>query len=108
MGVAHKVQVTTKSQSSQDNTVTVWTSDGSGTYELAELDEDENDGGLTRVDGGTSIKIFLDSDYWHMLQESKIKDILKKYSNFVQFPIYLNGEKVNTVQAVWSMHPREV
>mmetsp|Transcript_27022 Transcript_27022/g.64543 ORF Transcript_27022/g.64543 Transcript_27022/m.64543 type:complete len:895 (+) Transcript_27022:93-2777(+) len=113
--VAHKVQVTTKSQRSIDgeggddsnNRATVWTSDGTGTYELAELDESEGDSGL-RVDRGTTIKIFLDSDYWGMLQESRIKDILKKYSNFVQFPIYLNGEKVNTIQAVWSMDPKEV
>ena len=111
--VAHKVQVTTKSQKSIDDDgghnskATVWTSDGTGTYELAELDESDEDGGL-RVDRGTSIKIFLDSDYWGMLQESKIKDILTKYSNFVQFSIYLNGELVNTIQAVWSMDPKEV
>jgi HSP90 family molecular chaperone len=43
-----------------------------------------------------------------MLQESRIKQILTKYSNFVQFPIYLNGELVNTVQAVWSKDPKEV
>mmetsp|Transcript_27019 Transcript_27019/g.64527 ORF Transcript_27019/g.64527 Transcript_27019/m.64527 type:complete len:864 (+) Transcript_27019:93-2684(+) len=112
--VAHKVQVTTKSQRAMDaeggsgdnNKATVWTSDGTGTYELAELDESEEDG--LRVDRGTTIKIFLDSDYWGMLQESRIKDILTKYSNFVQFPIYLNGDLVNTVQAVWSMDPKEV
>jgi HSP90 family molecular chaperone len=105
--VAHKVEVTTKSQiSKDDNKVTVWTSDGTGTYELAELDEAENDG--LRIDRGTSIKIFLDSDYWHLLSEPKIKETLQKYSNFVQFPIYLNGSLVNTIQAVWSMDPKEV
>ena len=115
--VAHKVQVTTKSQKSieddagNNSKATVWTSDGTGTYELAELDEssdEEDEGGGLRVNRGTTIKIYLDSDYWGMLQESKIKDILKKYSNFVQFPIYLNGELVNTIQAVWSMDPKEV
>jgi HSP90 family molecular chaperone len=30
-------------------------------------------------------------------------DIILKYSNFVGFPIYLNGEKVNTVQPLWTM-----
>ena len=98
--VAHKVEVTT--QPATGGSATVWTSDGTGTYDLSELDED------IRQDRGTSIKIYLDSDYWGLLQESKIQEILKKYSNFVQFPIYLNGNRVNTVQAVWGMDPREV
>lgn len=105
--VAHKVQVTTRSQvAEKDDKVTVWTSDGTGTYELAELDPQDNQD--LRVDRGTTVKIFLDSDYWHLLQESRIRDILQKYSNFVQFPIYLNGSLVNTVQAVWSQDPKEV
>lgn len=98
--VAHKVEVTT--QPARGGPATVWTSDGTGTYEISELDEE------IRQDRGTSIKIFLDSNYWSLLQESKIKNILTKYSNFVQFPIYINGNRVNTVQAVWSMDPREV
>ena len=99
--VAHKVQVTT--QSAKGGPVTVWTSKGTGTYELSELDDPE-----ARVDRGTQVKIYLDSDYWGMLQESKIQTILQTYSNFVPFPIYLNGSRVNTVQAVWAMDPREV
>eukprot|EP00980_Cylindrotheca_fusiformis_P031631 scaffold26716_cov137-Cylindrotheca_fusiformis.AAC.6 len=98
--VAHKVEVTT--QPATGGPATVWTSDGTGTYDISELDED------VRQDRGTSIKIYLDSDYWHLLQENKIKDILTKYSNFVQFPIFVNGNRVNTVQAVWSMDPKEV
>jgi len=98
--VAHKVEVTT--QPATGGPATVWTSDGTGTYEISALDED------IRQDRGTSIKIFLDSNYWSLLQESKIQEILTKYSNFVQFPIYINGNRVNTVQAVWAMDPREV
>jgi len=98
--VAHKVQVTTRP--AQGGPAWVWTSDGTGTYDLEELDEE------VRQDRGTSIKIYLDSDHWNLLHESKIKEILQKYSNFVQYPVLLNGERVNTVQAVWGMDPREV
>ncbi len=28
-------------------------------------------------------------------------DIIKKYSNFVGFPIEVNGERVNTIRAIW-------
>jgi len=31
----------------------------------------------------------------------RIKEILEKYSNFVSFPINLNGEKINKVEALW-------
>jgi HSP90 family molecular chaperone len=98
--IAHKVEVTT--QPAAGGPATVWTSEGIGTYELAELDEE------VRQNRGTTLKIYLDSNFWHLLSEAKIQEILKKYSNFVQFPIYLNGNLVNTVQAVWSMDPREV
>jgi TNF receptor-associated protein 1 len=98
--VAHKVEVIT--QPATGGPATVWTSDGTGTYEISELDED------IRQDRGTSVKIYLKSDYWYLVQENKIQEILTKYSNFVQFPIFVNGKRVNTVQAVWSMDPREV
>ena len=40
--------------------------------------------------------------------EKKVEDILKKYSNFVSFPIYLNGNRLNTVNAIWSNEPKDV
>ena len=30
-----------------------------------------------------------------------MKEILRRYSSFVPFPINLNGEQTNTVQAIW-------
>ena len=32
----------------------------------------------------------------------RLKDIIKKYSSFVAFPIKLDGEVVNTVSAIWT------
>jgi len=32
--------------------------------------------------------------------------ILRKYSNFVGFPILLNGDKLNTIQPLWTL-PKE-
>lgn len=99
--IANKVQVRSRTANSQQP-ATVWTSEGTGTFDVATLPDD------VRQDRGTSIIIHLDSDYWHYCDETKIKEILNKYSNFVQFPILLNGLRVNTVQAVWSMDPKEV
>jgi HSP90 family molecular chaperone len=34
--------------------------------------------------------------------------IIKKYSAFVAFPVKVNGETVNTVQAIWAMEKTAV
>ncbi len=39
---------------------------------------------------------------------ARIKQILAKYSNFVGFPIHLNGERVNTVEALWLKNKSDV
>ncbi|VEU39640.1 unnamed protein product [Pseudo-nitzschia multistriata] len=109
--VADSVAVTSKPATvtdGEDHTVSVWTSEGIGSYELAEIDDSDEGGNTQRFDRGTTVKLFLKEDYWGLLSESKIKDVLNKYSNFVRFPIYVNGDRVNTVEAVWARDPREV
>ena len=106
--VADSVTVTSRPATSlegSDSNVTMWTSDGTGTYELAEVDDSKSS---QRYDRGTTVKLFLKEDYWGLLSETKVKDVLTKYSNFVRFPIFVNGERVNTVEAVWARDPREV
>ncbi|MEQ2203337.1 hypothetical protein XENOCAPTIV_028742, partial [Xenoophorus captivus] len=34
--------------------------------------------------------------------------VVTKYSNFVSFPIFLNGRRLNTLQALWMMEPKEI
>ena len=40
--------------------------------------------------------------------ETIVRDIVKKYSNFVGTDVLLNGDKINTLQPVWLMDPKEV
>uniref|UniRef100_A0A673NBP6 Histidine kinase/HSP90-like ATPase domain-containing protein n=1 Tax=Sinocyclocheilus rhinocerous TaxID=307959 RepID=A0A673NBP6_9TELE len=35
-------------------------------------------------------------------------EVVTKYSNFVSFPIFLNGRRLNTLQALWMMEPRDL
>ena len=77
----------------------VWTSDGSGTYEIEESD------GQRR---GTKIVIELKDDCAEFSQEWKVKEILERYSAFVSFPINLNGKRINTVQALWLRGKNEI
>lgn len=71
-----------------------WTSDGDGSYEISEA------AGVTR---GTKVVIRLRESCREFSNPIAVKDILMRYSQFVQFPITLNGKQVNTVQAIWAM-----
>ncbi len=76
-----------------------WVSDGSGEYTITKMDD------LPR---GTSITLSLKDDAREYEEEETVKNTIKKYSNFVSFPINVGEEKVNTVEAVWLKSPSEV
>ncbi len=77
----------------------IWTSDGSGNYEVETTD------GQRR---GCKIVIELKDDATEFCIESKVKNIIQRYSSFVNFPVNLNGEKLNTVQAIWTKNKSEI
>jgi molecular chaperone HtpG len=76
-----------------------WSSDGSGSYTLTP------EQGLRR---GTKIIVELKEDAHEFADETKIKQIITQYSNFVPFPIKVKGETVNTVQALWKRNKTEI
>uniref|UniRef100_A0A8D1X674 Heat shock protein 75 kDa, mitochondrial n=1 Tax=Sus scrofa TaxID=9823 RepID=A0A8D1X674_PIG len=76
-----------------------WLSDGSGVFEIAEA---------AGVRTGTKIIIHLKADSREFAHEARVRDVVTKYSNFVSFPLYLNGRRLNTLQAVWMMDPKDV
>merc|ERR1719183_3267269 len=82
--VAEKVTVISKSI--DDSTQWRWESDAGGTFTIVE-DEGEP---LTR---GTKIILSLKSDNLEFAEEKKIKDLIKKHSEFISFPIELHVEK---------------
>lgn len=96
--VAKHVEVFTKSHAPGSKGY-MWTSDGSGSYEIAEAD------GVAR---GTKIIIHLKSDCRRFSLKTGVEEIIKKYSNFVGFPIFLNGVCINTVQPLWTLDPKQV
>lgn len=70
----------------------MWKSKGEGTYTIEEIE---------KKDRGTKISFKLKDTAKEFAEEYKIKEIINKYSNFADFPIYLKKEKVNTVSALW-------
>ena len=49
---------------------------------------------------GSRIIMTLKEDAKDYADPEKIKEVIKKYSNFVSFPIRVNGDPVNTVSAI--------
>ena len=45
---------------------------------------------------------------WNFSQPWEVEAILKKFSLFITYPIKLNGEVINSMQAVWYRDKREV
>ena len=77
----------------------VWESDGGGSYTIEESE------GQRR---GCKIVIELKDECAEFSQAARIEAVLRRYSSFVQFPINLNGKRVNTVQALWLRNKAEI
>ncbi len=69
-----------------------WSSDGSGAYEIEKVEGERR---------GTRIVISLKEEYKDFAKKTRLEEIIKKYSAFVQFPVMIEGEKLNTVGAIW-------
>lgn len=77
----------------------LWKSDGEGSYTIEESSKESR---------GTKISFKLKESASEFASEDRIKEIINKYSNFADFPIYLGEEKVNTVEALWRKNEADV
>jgi len=82
--VAEKVTVISKCNS--DETYK-WESNAGGTFSINPVEESEN---MTR---GTKIILQLKEDQQEFIEERRVKDLIKKHSEFIGFPIELMVEK---------------
>lgn len=96
--VADKLEVYTRS-SKKGSPGYKWTYDGSDKYEIVEAEG---------VSVGTKIVIHLKADSREYSDETRVKEVIKKYSNFVGSPIFVNGHRANQIQPLWLMDPKEV
>merc|ERR1712054_6896 len=87
--VADKVQVTSKHNDDEQH---IWESTADATFSVA---ADPRGDTLGR---GTEIKLFLKEDASEFLEQSKLEDLVKRYSEFITFPIYLHKSKTETVE----------
>eukprot|EP01041_Mallomonas_annulata_P002154 gene2154-4192_t len=99
--VANDVTVESKPSISttQEDGGFVWKSDGSGEYTVAPVSDSQT---------GSKITLHLKEDCAEYSNPTRIKEIIQRYSNFVSFPIKVDGANVNTVSAIWLQDKRTV
>ncbi|KAL3151813.1 heat shock protein 90-associated [Trebouxia sp. C0009 RCD-2024] len=81
--VAEKVTVITKHN---DDEQYIWESQAGGSFTIARHDEDP-------LGRGTKIILYLKEDQLEYIEERRLKDLVKKHSEFISYPISLWTEK---------------
>lgn len=78
-----------------------WTSDGGETYSVEKS---------TKKNRGTEIILHVKEDATEYLEEYRIRQIIKRHSDYIPYPIYLNGnkEQINRQTAIWRQQPHLV
>jgi molecular chaperone HtpG len=100
--VADRITVVTRRAGTEE--ATRWESAGDGSYTL---------GPAERPAAGTTVTLHLKpADEEDGLQDYTqawvLKDIVKRYSDFVTYPIRLQGETLNSMKAIWARGRDEV
>jgi len=102
--VSDQVVVRSKKYNSQEGFL--WTSDGKGTFSIEKTNYNNN---------GTEIVLSIKKNESEFLSKYRIEEIIKKYSDFVPFPIFVSSEEddkekkdkkevesqINSAEAIW-------
>ena len=97
--VADKITLETRSPYSENGVR--WVSSGDGNYEIEEVSKENR---------GTEITLHLKDgeEYSEFLEEWKIKELVKKYSNYIRYEIYFKDEVINSTKPIWKRDKKEL
>ena len=99
--VSEKVEIFTKSY--KDVPAVHWESDGNATYSIEECD---------RKDRGTKIVMHISAEEKEFLEESTIKELVRKYCSFMPFNVYVSykgdgkDEPLNSTLPLYAKNPK--
>lgn len=96
--VAQQVEIDTLSYKEGSQAVH-WSCDGSPEFELTES---------SRNTIGTTVTLTLLEDETEYLEPSRIRQLVKTYSDFIPVPIKFEGEQVNKQLAIWKESPQNL
>lgn len=104
--------VTVQTRSGLDSKAHSWKSDGKSGYEVAEIEKEGR---------GTTVTLHLTEGNHELLEDWKIRELIKKYSNYVGVPIMMlereteenkdkekAWEQVNEQKAIWKKSKSEI
>jgi len=102
--VADKVQVISKSVFEDSDSAIMWESSGEEKYKLSEVSKETN---------GTDIIIYLNDENSEFAEEGRVRFLLEKYSQYINFPLNLIGEdsepkRINDADALWLKSKRSI
>ena len=97
--VADKVEVV--SRRAGENQAWLWSSEGAGSYTIVESD---------RASQGSTITVFLNKESKEYLEEARIQNIVKTYSDHISIPIQMEKtdgkettiDQLNSGSAIWT------
>jgi len=98
--VADWIRVTSRSYLNESQAAS-WFSTGADTFTVEPTEKGAR---------GTTVTLKLKSDAAEFLQETHLREIIRKHSDFIPFPIYIGDQKerANRQTAIWRQNPREV
>ncbi|WP_442765674.1 molecular chaperone HtpG [Sulfurospirillum cavolei] len=113
--VANKIEVLSKKAGEEK--AYMWSSEAGAEYEIAETSKESH---------GTSITLYLKDDEDEFLEFYRIQNVIKKYSNHIQFPIFMDkevkeyddegkeksseikNEQINKASALWTVAKSQI
>ena len=98
--VADSIQVISRSYQPESEAV-AWIASGEDTYRLEPAEYGER---------GTRVQLMLKDDASEFLDESRLRQVIKRHSDFVPYPIFIGDSEtpVNQQTALWRQNPREL
>ncbi|WP_299027904.1 molecular chaperone HtpG [uncultured Thermanaerothrix sp.] len=98
--VAERVEVISRSYKPQASSAR-WISTGHETFSIEPCE---------KINRGTEVILYLKEDAVEFTQEMRLRQIIKKHSEYIPYPIYLGEDKepINRQSALWRQSPQQV